>query len=74
VAPFGNRVDAVRCERCGEPIGGRPFVDQVEERVRRGLARATRLCDSCKRRRAALALKEVAQLHEPRPGPAGSAH
>ena len=53
VVPFRTRVQAARCEDCGAPLAGLPLSEQIQAKLGDGLAYAARLCDECKRTRAA---------------------
>lgn len=53
VAPFRTRVQAARCEDCGAPLTGLPLSERIQAKLGDGLAYAARLCDECKRTRAA---------------------
>lgn len=65
VAPFGNRTELLRCRACGEPLGGLPFSQRIQEQVGEKLAPAVTLCGSCKRRAAAATGREARRTRRP---------
>jgi bidirectional [NiFe] hydrogenase diaphorase subunit len=63
VSPFSTRLPMTRCEECNAPITGLPFRERLEKELRPELAGALRLCDSCKRIRAAAVVKKASHLN-----------
>jgi len=63
VSPFNTRLPMTRCEECNAPITGLPFRERLEKELRPELAGALRICDSCKRSRAAAVVKKSSHLN-----------
>jgi len=59
IAPFKNRRPTLRCQKCGQPIGGLPFGQRLQERLGEKLTLAVATCPACKRKATAVVAKKT---------------
>ncbi|MGD0110888.1 MAG: 2Fe-2S iron-sulfur cluster-binding protein [Armatimonadota bacterium] len=59
IAPFKSRRPALRCQKCGKPIGAVPFGERIQERLGEKLTLAVTTCSACKRKATAVVVKKT---------------